>query len=267
MGLSEAERAEIARARTLLTRRSFAVRLTELIGRPLERSLDLLPQPVAETIHHIARRALHRTARIALGTLRDGGRRRSRDRVHRWATAATGGAGGAFGLAGLAVELPVSTGVMFRSIGDIARSEGHDPNDPEVRLECLQVFALGGPGRGDDGTETGYYAVRAALAQAVSDAARHVAAHGLSARGAPPLIRLIEAIAARFGVAVQERVLLSGLPVLGAVSGAWINAVFTEHYQDLARGHFILRRLERAHGREVVEREFRLADGEPPTAG
>jgi hypothetical protein len=165
------------------------------------------------------------------------------------------------------VELPVTTAVMFRSIGDIARSEGHDPADPAVQVECLQVFALGGPGSDDDASETGYYAVRAALAQAVADAARHVAARGVSGRGGPALVRLIEAIAARFGIAVQERVLLSALPVLGAVSGAWINTVFMEHYQGLARGHFILRRLERRHGREAVERVFRTGSAEHETAG
>jgi hypothetical protein len=257
MALSETDKAQIARARELLTQRSFAVRLTELVGRPVERSLRLLPRPVAETIHDVTRRALERTARIGLRTLRDGSTRVSRDRMHRWLTAATGGAGGAFGLPGLAVELPVTTAVMFRSVGDIARSEGHDPSDPRVLLECLEVFALGGPGSADDATETGYYAVRAALSQAVADATRHVAAHGVGRRGGPALIRLIEAVAARFGIAVQERVLLSALPVLGAVSGAWINTVFMEHYQGLARGHFILRRLERTHGREAVEQEFR----------
>lgn len=256
MSLSETDLREIARAKLLLTRRSFAMRLTDLIGRPIERSLDLLPGPVAETIHDMTRKALERTARVGLATLRETALGPSNDRFHRWVTAATGGVGGAFGLAGLAVELPVTTAVIFRSIGDIARSEGQNPADPVVRLQCLQVLAFGAPSRSDDATETGYYAVRAALAQAVADATRHVASHGLSRTGAPPLVRLIEAIAARFGVAVQERVLLSALPVLGAVSGALINTVFMEHYQALARGHFILRRLEAGHGREEVEKAF-----------
>jgi hypothetical protein len=35
---------------------------------------------------------------------------------------------------------------------------------------------------------------------------------------------------------------------------------FIEHFQDVARGHFIVRRLERTYGKEVVRREYvRLA--------
>lgn len=40
--------------------------------------------------------------------------------------ATSGAVGGSFGLAALPIELPVSTIIMLRSIGDIARSEGED---------------------------------------------------------------------------------------------------------------------------------------------
>ena len=42
---------------------------------------------------------------------------------------ASGAIGGAFGLASVAVELPISTTIMLRSIADIARSEGFDVRD------------------------------------------------------------------------------------------------------------------------------------------
>ena len=47
------------------------------------------------------------------------------------------------GLAALAVELPVSATIMLRSIADIARS-GRNLKLADVRLECVQVLALGG---------------------------------------------------------------------------------------------------------------------------
>ena len=56
----------------------------------------------------------------------------------------SGGIGGVFGLAALPIELPVSTAIMLRSIADIARSEGHDISQVKTKLECLEVFALGG---------------------------------------------------------------------------------------------------------------------------
>jgi len=40
--------------------------------------------------------------------------------------------------------------------------------------------------------------------------------------------------------------------VIGAAGGALINTLFIGHYQDMARGHFIVRRLEKIHGAEPV---------------
>ena len=42
------------------------------------------------------------------------------------------------------------------------------------------------------------------------------------------------------------------IPVIGAAGGAMINTIFIGHYQDMARGHFIVRRLEKIHGAEPV---------------
>jgi len=34
------------------------------------------------------------------------------------------------------------------------------------------------------------------------------------------------------------------------------NTLFIDHFQDMARGHFIVRRLERKYGKEVVEETY-----------
>ena len=93
---------------------------------------------------------------------------------HKLAAGIAGAAGGAFGLPALAIELPVSTTIMLRSIADIARSEGENLEKPDVKLQCIEVLALGG-GRlkNDDAAETGYFTARAAMAKAVSDAAAY----------------------------------------------------------------------------------------------
>ncbi len=44
--------------------------------------------------------------------------------------------------------------------------------------------------------------------------------------------------------------------MIGAVGGAAINLAFVEHFQDLARGHFTVRRLERVYGPELVRAEY-----------
>jgi hypothetical protein len=44
--------------------------------------------------------------------------------------------------------------------------------------------------------------------------------------------------------------------VIGAVGGAAVNLAFIEHFQDLARGHFTVRRLERTYGADIVRAEY-----------
>jgi hypothetical protein len=145
---------------------------------------------------------------------------------------------------------------MLRSIADIARSEGEDLHSPDARLQCVQVLALGGPSRRDDGTESGYFAARAALAKSISEAAAHVAKKGLSQKGAPAIVQLIAQVAARFSIVVSEKAAAQAAPVVGAFGGAVINSLFIDHFQDMGRGHFIIRRLERLHGQEEVRRLY-----------
>jgi hypothetical protein len=74
----------------------------------------------------------------------------------------------------------------------------------------------------------------------------------LSKSGGPALVRLVALIASRFGIVVSQKTAAQMIPVLGAAGGAMINTLFIGHYQDMARGHFIVRRLEKIHGAEPV---------------
>ena len=115
------------------------------------------------------------------------------------------------------------------------------------------MFALGSPKDArDDAAESGYFAARSALATAVTEASRHLAQKGLAKGGGPPLVRLISLIGARFGIVVSQKTAAQLVPVIGAAGGALINTIFIGHYQDMARGHFIVRRLEKIHGAEPV---------------
>jgi len=263
--LSKAELEELRRARALLEGGGLVVRVAEALGRPLEAGLERLPARAREAIQGATQAALERGLQVATGTLAEEPRSSS-ERLHKAAAAATGAVGGFFGLAGLSVELPVTTIVMLRSIADIARSEGQDLLRPETRFACLEVFALGGAG-GEGATETGYYAVRAALSQALSEAARHVAQHGLTREGAPALVRAVAAVAARFGVVVEQKVALASVPFLGAVTASVINTLFISHFQKRARGHFVVRRLEARHGYEAVRAAYQSVGPEPEAAG
>ena len=144
----------------------------------------------------------------------------------------------------------------MRSIADFARSLGEDLKSAEARLECVQVLALGGGTKGDDASESGYFAARAAMAKAVSDAIQHLAKNGLAQQGAPAMVRLIALIASRFSIVVSEKAAAQAVPVLGAFGGAAINTLFIDHFQEMGKGHFIVRRLERAHGAAEVQRIY-----------
>lgn len=44
--------------------------------------------------------------------------------------------------------------------------------------------------------------------------------------------------------------------MIGAASGALVNTIFINHFQDMARGHFVVRRLERRYGPELVRKTY-----------
>lgn len=253
---------ELRQAKVLLENPSLAARISSAVGSPIEKGIDLLPEGARETILDATRKSLDAALRVALYSLKDGHAEAS-NRAHKASAALSGAAGGVFGLSALAIELPVSTTIMLRSIADIARSEGEKLKDRETQLACLEVFALSGARGSDDAAETGYFGVRAALASAVSDALKYTVSTGAANQAAPALIRLIKQIATRFSVPVTQKAAAQAVPVIGAVGGALINTLFIDHFQDIARGHFVVRRLERTYGPEAVRAAYLSVSGDP----
>ena len=239
-------------AKMLLENPGFAARMANLLGGPIEKGFALLPRGWSATVHKATKAALFRSVQVAVSTLGRNTRKRSSERFHKLLVGASGGVGGVFGLAALPIELPISTTIMLRSIADIARSEGHPINTLDTKLNCLEVFALGGPPRGDDAAESGYWAVRVTLAKTISEAASYILEKGIIEESAPAIVRLITAIASRFGTVVSEQVAAKAIPLVGAAAGSVINVLFIDHFQDMARGHFIVRRLEAQYGSEMV---------------
>src|SRR5271166_1575825 len=264
--LTREETDDLRRAVACLEGASFAQRLTDAIGRPVELLSSAMPQSARRAVAHATEAALRGALKLALRTLDLKAAAKPANRAHKLAAAASGAVGGAFGLAALPVELPVSTTILLRSIAEIAREEGEDLSAPDASLACIEVLALGGVNNEEALFESGYFAVRAALAKSVTDSARFLASQGLGAQPAPVAVRLVSEVAQRFGVVVSEKLAAQAAPVLGAIGGAAVNAVFAEHFQTLARGHFIVRRLEREHGPNLVAFEYRRLKGEAAAA-
>lgn len=282
--LSEDDLAALRRAVQSLEQPGLAARLSAAAGTPIEMIGRSLPTPVMDAVAKGTEVALRTAIRVALATLPKNGDPALASRLpaphtepegrlkrlfgssegkHRALAALSGALGGAFGLATIAVELPVSTTLMLRSIAEIAREEGEDIETPEGALACVQVFALGG-GRlasaevGSTLTESGYFAVRAALAKTMSEAVKYAGTISLVDQSGPALMRFAAQIAARFGIVVSEKVAAQAVPILGAVGGAAVNTVFMNHFQSTARAHFTIRRLERRYGAPAVRAAYEI---------
>lgn len=264
MDVSDTDRQALAVAMRRLETPGFAGRITILIGRPAELAAWALPGRATGLVAKAAEIALTRALDIALFSLRDPRLRGGRV-VHSALASASGAIGGAFGLSALTIELPVSTAIMLRAIAAIARDEGEDLADPATGLACLEVFGLGHSGAtAAEAAEGGYFAVRALLARGVAQAADAVINKGSLHGGSAMALRALSPIVNRFGAIVSQKLAAQAVAVVGAVGGAAINLAFTEHFQDLAKGHFTVRRLERIYGTAAVRAEYdRLKNLEP----
>lgn len=270
--------ADLQRAVVLLETPSITTKIARLVGAPMEAAMRHLPPGAHQNIQALAHTALHKAADAALWSLSaQPSTTKTSHFLHQAMAATTGAVGGALGLPGLVVELPMTTTIMLRSIADTARSQGFDLAHWDTKQACIEVFALGGPAGHDDATESGYYAARSFMVEAtimigkeLSDIAARNAAHGISqavvsAQAGSWLAKIIEVVAARFGLVITEKFAAQAVPVMGGVAGATLNVMFTHFYQNAAQGHFILKRLEKTYGYErVKDRYHTIRDGRRP---
>ncbi len=270
---NEQDYKSLKQAVRLLTAPSLTAQLTDLLGGPLDWAVKKLPSGAQQKIHKAVEAALHKSVTAALWTMdKKGGRSQASTKLHTLAAAVTGAAGGFFGLAGMAVELPLTTTLIMRSIADVARSEGFDLSDLDVQMQCVAVFGLGG--KQTESADTGYFAVRAGLHRFAGSVAAEigeiVAAEAAAAaakkitekQAAKWLAEMITKVAARFEIVVTEKMALQAAPVIGAGFGATLNALFINFYQNMARGHFIVNRLADKYGEEPVKDAYqKLAKG------
>ncbi|WP_395070467.1 EcsC family protein [Paraburkholderia silvatlantica] len=269
---TEADLDALRRARHQLETPPLGMKLAAIVGAPVEKLIARLPGVANAKVIDATQTALRKCLGLALKTLgrqsalvSDESRTSAKpsNLLHKFAVATTGAAGGAFGLFALPVELPVTTTLMFRSICDIARSEGENLASADTQLQCLTVFGMGGRSAADDEADFGYFIVRGALAKAVSAASSEMATKGFAAHGSTALLKLMQTVAARFSVQVSEQVAAKSIPAIGAVLGAMVNTVFIDHFQQVAHGHFTVRRLERRYGEAAVHAAYDAIDVSP----
>ena len=210
------------------------IRLVNRLGITLENQLSMLPEGVRGQLERLTAQALETSYGLAARAPDLG------QRGPMLAAVAAGAAGGAGGLATAVAELPVTVTLFLNTIRAAARDAGLDPDADWVKAECLQVFAAGSPLTQDDGVNTSFFASRLALT-------------GSSVRN------LIATIAPRLAAVLGQKLAAQAVPVIGAVSGAALNAAFLSYYREVARVRFDLLKLAQVHGAEAVEAEFRIA--------
>jgi hypothetical protein len=253
--LPERSRAELGAAFDALEYPSFAARLSSVLGMPVEAGLRLLSPAWERAIRRAAGVAVRRALHTMIATFPEHAAVTSSNRLHAGACIGAGAIGGFFGLPGLLLELPFTTGIILRSIADIARAQGESLAETQTQLACIEVFALGGPSTEDDAAETGYYGMRIAMAAHFS-ALRLLLGRPAGEVALPSTVVAIRAVASRFGVAISDKVAAQMVPVLGAAAGAVVNGLFIRHFQSIAAGHFTVRRLERQYGADLVHATY-----------
>jgi hypothetical protein len=255
------DHAELARIVALLERPSFAIKVADVVGRPFTHAMGMLPKVTNRPMTRVLEAAIVKCLKVAIDSL-DGTPALPPSRwLPRLTTGVTGGVGGFFGALALPVELPLTTMLMLQSIADIARHHGEDLKRIEARLACLEVFALGDR-RSGKRADIGYYATRSALVQLTTSVAALAVQRQTVDTASPVVTRMVGEIAGRFGFALSERAAAAAVPIAGGVSAAVINVLFMSHFQQIAEGHFTVRRLERHYGAAPVQSLYRsIASG------
>ncbi len=217
----------------------IGIQVLNVIGGQTENLLERLPDAVKDRLESATQRALEAAMDAA-------GRSRTvvpdqRSWLNTALTTAMGAAGGAGGLPTALAELPVTTTVLLRAIQGIAQEHGFDPDDPEIKKECLTVFASAGPLAADDGADMGFLSARVTLTGAT--------VHGVIARVAP-----------RLATVMGQKLAAQTVPILGAAAGAATNYAYTSYYQEMAKVHFGIARVSREFNlqRSAVLEDFEI---------
>jgi len=258
--ITESDKKELQSAKYLLENPGIGAKITNFIGTPIEKGFEKLPEDWKEKIGEITQKSLLKATEAAVFTMKGHTVEEPSNKWHKLAVIASGGVGGFFGFTALAIELPISTTIMLRSIADIARSQGEQIDEYESKFACMEVFALGGESKSDDASESGYFAIRAVLAKSISETIEILTTRTGTEVATPALMKFIANISQRFGIQISEKAAAQALPIAGAAGGALINIVFIDHFQDMAKGHFIVRKLERIYGKELVRETYDLLD-------
>jgi hypothetical protein len=271
--MSAEEMRFVAEAAKFFEDPSLFTRTLSTAGNVIEGGIEKLPTKWKEAALNATNNALKQCLRFAIWSTKTDAEIQSitaansksskSTAAHSAIAAITGGVSGFFGGEAIIVELPMTTSLLMRSIAKTANQFGHNTNEPEIFLECLYVFTLGGPGSGDDANNSAYISSRIAFNTLVREVLNATASqsakeliNAIQKGTAPVLAKLIATIAEQFGIRVTEKLIVQMAPIVGAAGGAGLNVMFNQYFSTAAKYHFGIIRLEKEYGVIEVQKSY-----------
>lgn len=224
--LNEDEFRKIVEAAELyVSARSTLMSFISTLGNLVQRGMSKIPEDKRDEIIGKIHDAFCWVQSVSVRGMDNDPGRVSSDNLYTTVVVASGAIGGAFGLPSVLVELPLTTGLILRSIADIGRALGERLDDPGFRRTCLEVLAYGSP-LDDEEDEIAFVSARI---------------------GAVEISEMIARVAVRYLAALAPRIAAGTVPVIGAGLAAAVNWAYMNFYQSMARVLFMLLPIERKY--------------------
>jgi hypothetical protein len=253
MDLPQAEIIELTEAKSLLESPGFSSKITNLISKPIEYGFKKMPKGSVEKINKVCEKTLEK---VFYFTFKGGGTSKHLNHSREWwdeiGIMATGAIGGFVGLPALIVELPVSVSLIMQSISGIASNYGEDLSSAESKLSCIEVLHLG-----SDREDKNYLDKRLEMDGVIKEASDYIASEGFSDIENPKIKDFLSKVSSKFSITASDMAVIDILPMIGDITGATVNVLFMLHFQNTAKGHFIIRKLERKYGGEIVHKAYK----------
>lgn len=213
------------------------MKLANYAGSQIESVLSNLPDGFEKQVQTVVKVALD-TAYEASGAISSSSfAPATPSYFHKVAVTFSGAIGGVAGLPGAVAEFPVTITTMFSSFQKIAEEYGYDPQEPEIKLECIKIFSMGGPLRKDDDIDLSFVSARLGLQGEV-------------------VSQLISKAAQKLAVVISQKLSSQAVPIIGAVTGATLNFTFMSYYEEMAHVRFALKKLQEENPTKNSLEEF-----------
>ena len=168
----------LKKAKRDLTNVNTLMKGFNFVGNKIEDGVELFPKKLQNFIFKKTTSILEKVVKGNLKTMQKGKPFKKPSKiVYKTLVTSTGAASGFLGAgtpiigqAAFAADLAITTKFIMRTIMDIARGKGEDLHTIEAQFQCLQVLALGGNSKDDDGADTSYYASRIAIQASMNKA-------------------------------------------------------------------------------------------------